>query len=221
MRWPCLCCQNADGCKAAASSRRRWWSGAAQRQVAQPDEPETAATAGEKAPQPAAKRRQPRKQAQPQHLPPPPPPSQQQQQQQEEGEEREPSLAPTVLVVGAEDPCGSKGPAAASLGGMSLAAGEAAAAAAAGTAHCNPEPEQPLPPAQQGTAPNLFDLLQQAIGIAAAAASGLTSELVAAFAMLLPLPDQKVNLTCMMSTLRCLTRKPMLQVLPLPSVATR
>ena len=88
-----------------------------------------------------------------------------------------------------------------------MAASPSGAAAAAGAIHGHQAPAkqqqqaaaqlagQPLPlPPQQEAASTLFDLLQQAMDVAAAAASGLTLELAAAFAMLLPLPDQKVNL---------------------------
>ena len=87
-----------------------------------------------------------------------------------------------------------------------MAASPSGAAAAAGAIHGHQAPAkqqqqaaaqlagQPLPlPPQQEAASTLFDLLQQAMDVAAAAASGLTLELAAAFAMLLPLPDKKVG----------------------------
>jgi len=177
------------------------WVPPGQRQAVQHGQPGTNSSADGDVQQPAAKRRQRRKQAQPQHLPPQPP---------QQGE-REPSLAPTVLVEGLEGPAGSEGPAAASLGGAQPATGDAActaasAAAAAGTLPDEQVPaqvqqvaaqqQQPLPtPAEPETPePDLSDLLQQAMEVAAAAASGLTPELVAAFAMLPPMEARRVSM---------------------------
>jgi len=163
-----------------------------QQLTAQHGQPHIASTGG-KMPQPAVMRRQRRKQTQPQHLPP------------LRQEEQEVSLAPTVRVGGTAEPSGSEVPAQASQPGALAAAGQAAAAAGAAAAGTLPDqqvpapPQQPaaqlavqaqpeqLPPQPEAAEPDLFDLLQQATEVAAAAASGLTPELVAAFAMLLPL----------------------------------
>ena len=150
------------------------------------------ALAGGKDPQPAAKRQKRRKQAQPQHLPP-----------QAEQEQPQPSLAPTVLLEGAaQEAAGSEGPAAASLH-RSLVAAEAAGAATAVdqaawaaqmqqvAALASAVPQEQLPAASGDV--DVYDLLEQATDVAAAAAAGLTPELAAAFIMLLPLVGQKAR----------------------------
>ena len=123
--------------------------------------------------EPAAKLQ--RKQAWPQREPLPDAPQLQ--------PDREPSLAPTVLVEGAAVPAdvleassqGKRVP-------PQLQLQQAAPAAE----------QQPPVLAQAG--PDLFDVLEQAMGVAAAAASGLTPELVAAFAALLLLEARPVSL---------------------------
>ena len=164
----------------------------------------------EPAPQSSAQRRQRRKQARPQHLP---------RQDSQQDLERKVSLAPTLLVGAAQEPASSQGPAAASLHGTPAAAGEAAAtaglAASAGLEAGGAQPEEVSPATQQhhgagqqagqqqqqqmlsepAAEQDLFDLLQQAMDVAAAAASGLTLELVAAFAMLPPIEARRVSTT--------------------------
>ena len=134
------------------------------------------AAVGGNASPPAAKRWQRRKQTQPQRLLP-------QKQQQQPSPVRQPSLAPTDLVEGAVQAAGSGGPGASSLHGVPASAGEAAVAEVVEAAAAAALPGNQQPAAGQ----DLFDLLQQAMEVAAAAAAGLTPELVAAFAMLLPL----------------------------------
>lgn len=94
--------------------------------------------------------------------------------------EQEPSAVLNVSVEGAEEAAGSEGPAAASLHGNLLV---------------NPAAADE---ATQAAQLNMFELLQASVQQAAAAASGLTPELAAAFVALLPLPQDKVR-----DALRC------------------
>ncbi len=182
-----------------------------------------AATAAE--PQPAAKRR--RKQAQPQrHLAPESAPQLGCQQ---------PALPlplPTVLGGGAAaEPAGSEGPASASLHGSLKTAAQVAVKVeeegpgSAAVGQGGPQlgqlwqapqaAEQQPPPPQQPAAPiaeqqpqaatDLLDLLQQAMDVAAAAASGLMPELVGSFAALPPLDARRVSGLLRLSQLSVLT----------------
>ena len=184
----------ADAAKRRAEGQRRpaaRSSGGAS--AAEAGQQETAAGGGGKAPLAAATRRQRRKQAQPQHLPP---------NQQAAVKDDGASLAPTVLVEGASDEAASsEGPAAASLYD-SLAAGTAGAPpAAAAEGATLPVQQQAAMAAQPHEVPaepeadqSLLQLLEQAMDVAAAAASGLTPEVVAAFAALLPLDGPQVSM---------------------------
>ena len=103
-----------------------------------------------------------------------------------------------MLVEGAEESAGGKGEAAASMHGLPDADAAAAAYPAGrlqGTSKGLGQPQPALmlqvaaPAAQAEAGPSLLGLLEQAMDVAAAAASDLTPKLVGAFAPLLPLLD--------------------------------
>jgi len=174
-------CQGDEHCAVPApppQRKRRW----------QQDGQPLTASAAESGPQPAANRQQRRKQAQPQHLP-----SQQEPQQEAK---LEPSLAATVhmLVEGPVEADRSEGPAANRLSSACAAVRQAAGTDAAAQLAEQPQ-QQPLPvqAAAAAAEPDVFKLLQQATHVAAAAASGLTPELVASFASLPPMDARRVS----------------------------
>lgn len=125
-------------------------------------------------------------------------------------------MAPTDLVEGAVEPSGSEG--VASLGGPAAAAGKAPQAAVPAAASLDAAPPaqlqqaaemqagQHMQPTEAEPEQDVFDLLQAVVEVAAAAPSGLTPELAAAFVMLPNLDARRVSLWARKASRGCVLR---------------